>query len=717
VRNSHFGRAFASGVAPKGRTDSCNAPARRYRARLIVCLLIVCACIGFLVDVDPAFANSVNGAWHSPGPDNWPLIPIHASLMPDGRVLTFGTDEVGRQTGYFTYDIWDPGDGLGGEHTTLPNYTQTDIFCSFQLLLPNSGRIIMLGGDTWDGAATTNVGNNRSTLFDYQDKSLTSGNDMVRQRWYASATLLMNGEVYIQGGNAVGTTNSGNSYSEIRDRNGSFRRLDNVRPGPNNLNYYYPRTFVAPDGRIFGFDSNGSLFYVTTEGAGSLTIVGSIDKTLVGRWSTAAMFQPGRILLVSGNSNKATVIDINGPVPTVTPTGELSARRAWSNATLLPNGRVLVTGGSGEPNKLVNVVNHVEIWDPATGQWAIGAPGVRARLYHSVGLLLPDGSVLVGGGGASVDAPVNNQHSEIYYPPYLFAASGADAVRPVIGSAPEILAPGLDFSVSIASGDVARLTLLRMGAVTHSVNLAQNFVELPFTSDANVLFAEMPDRATDVPPGYYLLFALDQAGTPSVARIVRIDVPGSGGGQDTTAPTKPSNLSVTLSNGNPKLTWSASSDAIGVAGYSISRSTDGTVGVEVGLTSNLTWTDTACVEGTTYTYSVRAYDGAGNLSAHSTLKSILAFQKPTKPGNFSIVLSNKKPKLTFNASSDNVGVVGYNVYRSINGSMGSLYAQIAGSPWVDTAALNGVKYTYAVRARDAAGYLSSATALKSITSK
>jgi hypothetical protein len=114
---------------------------------------------------------------------------------------------------------------------------------------------------------------------------------------------------------------------------------------------------------------------------------------------------------------------------------------------------------------------------------------------------------------------------------------------------------------------------------------------------------------------------------------------------------------------------------------------------------------------------VRAYDAAGNLSDHSTLKTITAYKKPTKPGSFSIALSNKKPKLSFNASSDNVGVVGYNVYRSTNGSLGSLYMQIAGAPWVDTAAQQGVKYTYAVRARDAAGYLSSATALKSITAK
>ena len=670
-----------------------------------------------MVSAAPVLANSVNGAWDLPAGDNWPFVPLHVSLTPDGRVMSFGSNADGKATGFFMYDVWDPADGLDGEHTTLPNMTQTDLFCSFQLLLPNSGKLLLLGGDNWDGTATTNVGNNKSTIFDYRDNSLSAGNDMVRRRWYGSATILMNGEVYIQGGSAEGASMPGNAYSEIRRANGEFRQLDNVRPGQRGLSYYYPRNFVAPDGRVFGFDAAGTMYYVTTEGTGSLTIVGSLGESMVGRWSTAAMFRPGQILVVSGNNNKANVIDINGPVPVVTPTGNLSSRRAWSNATVLPDGRVLVTGGSGRPNKLVSVNNRAEIWDPATGNWTTHASGGRARLYHSIALLLPDASVLIGGGGASVDAPVNNLDAEIYEPAYLFADSGGLASRPTIDAAPDILAPGLDFTITVGAGDAARVTLLRAGAVTHSVNSAQNFVELPFTSSGDTLFVEMPDRATDVPPGYYLLFVINAEGVPSVARIVRINVPGSGGGQDNTAPTKPTGLTLTKTNGNPKLTWAASSDAVGVAGYSVHRSTDGTFGEEIALTTSTTWTDTGVVEGTTYTYAVVAYDAAGNLSEHSSLKSITAFQKPTKPGNFKVALSNQKPRLSFNASSDNVGVVGYNVYRSTDGSMGSLYVQILGSPWVDTAAQKDVRYTYAVRARDAAGYLSSATALKSITSQ
>src|SRR5262245_27250326 len=82
-------------------------------------------------------ALNQTGAWSAVAP--WPLIPVHTVLMPDGRVLTFGTNAVGKQTGYFIYDVWDPAGGLNGGHLTLPNSTGTDLFCSATLVLPQGG--------------------------------------------------------------------------------------------------------------------------------------------------------------------------------------------------------------------------------------------------------------------------------------------------------------------------------------------------------------------------------------------------------------------------------------------------------------------------------------------------------------------------------------------------------------------------------------------------
>ncbi len=470
---------------------------------------------------------------------------------------------------------------------------------------------------------------------------------------------------------------------------------------------------------MFGFDTNGKMYYVTTEGAGAISPVGELPVSNVGRWSTAVMFQPGKILLVSGNNNQARVIDINGSQPVVTPTASLSSRRAWANATVLPDGRVLVTGGSGEPNKLVNVNNSAEIWNPATGAWTVGASGDRARLYHSIGLLLPDGSVLVGGGGAAIGAPVNNLHSEIYYPPYLYDAPGHFASRPSINSAPDTLAAGQTFTVGVGAANIQRVTLVKTGAVTHSFNMDQRFVPLAFTdSGGGELSVHAPTRATDIPPGYYLLFVINSAGTPSKGRIVRVLVGGGGGGGgDTVAPTTPLNLVLARVNDDVKLTWNASTDAVGVTGYEIHRSTNGGLGPEIARTSATTYTDETVQEGVHYTYAVKAFDAAGNISPASALKTIEAFQPPTKPGSFAVTLANGDPRLNWTASTDNVGVVGYNIYRSTNGALGPLFAQAPAAPWVDTSAVAGVRYTYAVKARDAAGHLSAATALKTVTAQ
>src|SRR5690242_1928141 len=57
-----------------------------------------------------AAGENVTGAW-DPTVYSWPLIPVHAVLMPDSRIMTYGTDNTGKQTGYFIYDVWDINSG------------------------------------------------------------------------------------------------------------------------------------------------------------------------------------------------------------------------------------------------------------------------------------------------------------------------------------------------------------------------------------------------------------------------------------------------------------------------------------------------------------------------------------------------------------------------------------------------------------------------------
>ena len=454
----------------------------------------------------PADAN-VNGMWSAVTP--WPVIGIHAVLLPDGRVLTYGTDTNGRQTGYFTYDVWDPGTGA---HMTLPNGTDTDIFCGSQLVLPLTGDVLLAGGDNWTGSGTTNTGNNNSNIFDPAANTLTRANNMNRARWYSTATTLPNGETYIQGGS------SGTDLPEIRSTSGTFRLLSSANT--SSLQYSYPRNFVAPDGRVFGYDSNGVMYYVNTAGLGSVTTVGQLPAANRGGDASAAMFGHGRILQYGGASNAAVVIDITGGgTPVVTPTQSMSSQRRLSTATLLADGKVLATGGSSVWNQLTNVNTAAEIWDPATGTWRVGAAGALARLYHSTALLLPDATVLVAGGGAP--GPLTNLNVEIYYPPYLFGPNGTLAPRPSIVTAPDLLEIGQSFAVDVL-GTIGRVSLVKTGSVTHAWNMEQRFLELGFSANGASLSVQAPASLNDAPPGTYLLFVVNSAGVPSLGRIVQV---------------------------------------------------------------------------------------------------------------------------------------------------------------------------------------------------
>jgi hypothetical protein len=483
------------------------------RSAIFVVLLLIAGQAGTQTGPIPPDAH-LKGMWSPVTP--WPVIGIHAVLLPEGRVLTYGTDTNGRQTGFFTYDVWDLAAGLGAGHLTLPNGTGTDIFCGSQLVLPHSGAgVLLAGGDNWTGTATTNTGNNNSNIFNYNTDTLTRGNNMNRARWYSTATTLANGETYIQGGSG------GGDRPEIRSASGTFRLLGNANTG--GLNYAYPRNFVAPDGRVFGFDSGGVMYYVDPSGLGLVTTVGQLAAPYRGGDASAAMFRPGRILQYGGASNGAVVIDITGSgTPVVTPTQSMSSQRRLSTATLLADGKVLATGGSAVWNQMTGVNTAAEIWDPATGTWTLGRAGALARLYHSTALLLPDATVLVAGGGAP--GPLTNLNVEIYYPPYLFRNNGTLAARPTIVVAPDLLRIGQSFALDFAgAAGISRVTLVKTGSVTHGWNMEQRFLELGFSASGASLSVQAPARSTDAPPGTYLLFVIDTEDVPSEGRIVRIE--------------------------------------------------------------------------------------------------------------------------------------------------------------------------------------------------
>ena len=177
---------------------------------------------------------ATEGAWG--GQMKWAFIPIHAVVLPDGRVMTYGSTDRGEQGAKFYYDVWDP--TLGGDeasHLTLPNTTQTDIFCSAQVVLPLTGDVFIAGGDIYSDARGRSINQpiNDTTIFRPGSNTIEAAAKMQRKRWYATATTLPNGEVFVQGGKG------GNDHPEIRRNDGSNFLLSGITT--SDLREDYPR--------------------------------------------------------------------------------------------------------------------------------------------------------------------------------------------------------------------------------------------------------------------------------------------------------------------------------------------------------------------------------------------------------------------------------------------------------------------------------------------
>ncbi|WP_066584134.1 glycoside hydrolase family 48 protein [Cellulomonas timonensis] len=182
---------------------------------------------------------------------------------------------------------------------------------------------------------------------------------------------------------------------------------------------------------------------------------------------------------------------------------------------------------------------------------------------------------------------------------------------------------------------------------------------------------------------------------------------------DTTAPTVPTGLtSPSKTATSVSLSWTASTDAVGVTGYDVYRGT-----TLVGTATGTTYTDTGLTASTAYSYTVRAKDAAGNISAASTALAVTTSATggdttaPTVPtGLTSPSKTSTSVSLSWTASSDAVGVAGYDVYRGA-----TLVGTATGTTYTDTGLTASTAYSYTVRAKDAAGNISAPSTALSVT--
>ena len=207
--------------------------------------------------------------------------------------------------------------------------------------------------------------------------------------------------------------------------------------------------------------------------------------------------------------------------------------------------------------------------------------------------------------------------------------------------------------------------------------------------------------ATTATPGYsdtglalntqysYAVAAYDAAGNTS-AQTTAINVTTQG---DTSAPSVPTNLAGNaVSSSQINLTWTASTDNVGVTGYKVFRN-----GSQIATTATPGYSDTGLALGTQYSYAVAAYDAAGNTSAQTTAINVTTQGDtiaPSVPANLAgNGVSISQINLTWTASTDNVGVTGYKVFRN-----GAQIATSATPSYSDTGLAVNTQYSYAVAA-------------------
>jgi hypothetical protein len=374
---------------------------------------------------------------------------------------------------------------------------------------------------------------------------------------------------------------------------------------------------------------------------------------------------------------------------------------------------------------LINLANPVyaaERYVPATNTWTTLSSAAVIRQYHSTAMLLPDGRVLTGGGGICGSCQSQGylrKDIEIFSPPYLFNASGGPATRPVLSNAPGEVTLDQPFNLtSPDAANISKVALIRLGAPTHSQDQGQRYLPLSFSASGTTLTVDSPPNPAEAPPGYYLLFVVNDAGVPSVAPIVRVATPAAGSYRGTGtrtvgaaaiaySDTNAAGISQVLEAG----TWRASRGNLGYVGNDQISSIDIADGWSATVCTDDAMTQCATLLPSPATSLPAGFDNA--ISAIRLQPYNGDAVAPSAPSGLTTTGGMGRVDLTWSASTDDTGVTGYAVHRSTSTgftpSTSTLVANVTTASFADTL-LSAGTYSYRVTARDAAGNMSTPSA-------
>ncbi|MEV5531375.1 galactose oxidase-like domain-containing protein [Streptomyces prunicolor] len=490
-----------------------------------------------------------NGRWDVLPTQN-PVRSMHSVVLNNGKVLLIagsGNSQEQFDAGTFTSAVYDP---VAGTYKVIP--TPKDMFCSGHIQLQDGRVLVMSGNKAFPAADASHgyEGYKDSYIFDPVTETYSRTNDLNDGHWYPSATELGNGDVISFGGLREDSTGSVTAeyWSDAQQK---WLPLSQVN---QTWSYWglYPSMVLMQDGRlfytgshVFGNNIPGTGSAIYDYGANTITSVSGLQNKDQRDQSASVLLPPAqdqKVLTVGGgnidsnpDANRLTdIIDLKAANPTYTvgpqipqgtvdlgngPVAETGAQgKMYVSTVILPDGTVLETGG-GLHNR-ANPVYEASIFDPATTTFDPVAADPEARGYHSSSFLLPDGRVMSTG-----DNPGNgtwNHNVSIYTPPYLLKGT-----RPTITSVIDNEWEYGDTQTITVDRPIAKAELIRPAAVTHSSDPNQRFVDLPLSVNGNTVDLNVTSNPNLAPPGWYMLFAVDANGVPSVAKWVHLQGPSA----------------------------------------------------------------------------------------------------------------------------------------------------------------------------------------------
>ncbi|ATZ53633.1 hypothetical protein BCIN_09g04410 [Botrytis cinerea B05.10] len=467
---------------------------------------------------------------------NMPLVPVAGFIeYSTGNIWTFAAySPLAFQIGLHGYTIsavYNP--TTGAISSANVSNTQHDMFCPGMSLMFD-GRALVTGGDTAD----------KTSIYDSATDQWVAGPAMKISRGYQATTTTSTGKVFNIGGSWSG--GHGGKNGEIYDPSTNTWSLLSGCPVAPMLTADAQGAFRTDNhGWLFAW-KNGSVFqagpskamnWYGTTGTGSQVAAGLRASDSDSMCGNAVMYDAvtGKIFTAggspsyqnSGATNNVHLITIGSPnvKPTVQALTSMTYKRAFANGVVLPNGKIFVIGGQpyAVPFTDTDAVLTPELWDPTTQNFTILPPHTIPRTYHSMALLMLDGRVFTGGGGlCGSSCATNHADAQIYSPAYLFNADGTAATRPVISSATSTVAVGGTITI-ITDTAVTSFSITRFGSATHTVNTDQRRISLtPVKTSGTTYTLTIPNDAGIAIPGYWMFWAMNSAGVPSVASTIKI---------------------------------------------------------------------------------------------------------------------------------------------------------------------------------------------------